>query len=265
MGNKVSAVNGVRSPDIYQPGNAVNEIWINDFELISRLPFGDSDMAQAGWPKGDYPKIPWRPFIIPLRAVVTRAAKSLSVESFSLSRRSLVPPPPGEMFDALANSIGPWVIVLFLSALFFLGPIVIYHVPRPYSKGRQQLSCSRLVDHALECGSGEYHTKAKSHLTLALVIIAQSLGDAGLCMMYFAMQRICGRFSLHPGGNNEHTTVLQICVVLLATVSRAYMMGIWWEYFRGYRRSNSEDGGLQVVQPDYIRDSDQFRSSARGS
>ncbi|KAK2736845.1 hypothetical protein FQN57_000525 [Myotisia sp. PD_48] len=68
MGNKISAVNGVKSPNFFEQGNAVNEIWVGDLEIISRLPFGDSDMAQAGWPKGDYPKIPWRPFIIPLRA-----------------------------------------------------------------------------------------------------------------------------------------------------------------------------------------------------
>ncbi|KAJ5374091.1 hypothetical protein N7517_006097 [Penicillium concentricum] len=66
MGNKVSAVNGVKSEHFYDQGNAVNEIWVGDVEVISRLPFGDSDLEQAGWPAGDFPKIPWHHFIIPL-------------------------------------------------------------------------------------------------------------------------------------------------------------------------------------------------------
>lgn len=67
MGNKVSAVHGVKSPDFYTPGNAVNEIWIDKVELASRLPFGDSDLGQAEWPLHDWPKIPWHQFIIPLK------------------------------------------------------------------------------------------------------------------------------------------------------------------------------------------------------
>ncbi|CAG8892939.1 unnamed protein product [Penicillium egyptiacum] len=67
MGNKVSAVHGVKSDHFYDQGNAVNEIWVGDVEVISRLPFGDSDLEQAGWPPGDFPKIPWHHFIIPMR------------------------------------------------------------------------------------------------------------------------------------------------------------------------------------------------------
>ncbi|KAJ5586860.1 uncharacterized protein N7459_002625 [Penicillium hispanicum] len=67
MGNKISAVNGVKSDHFYEQGNAINEIWLGDVELISRLPFGDSDLGQAGWPPGNWPKIPWHQFIIPLK------------------------------------------------------------------------------------------------------------------------------------------------------------------------------------------------------
>lgn len=67
MGHKASVIHGVRSEDYYKPGNAINEIWIGHLELISRLPFGDSDMGQAGWPAGGFPKIPWHNFIIPLK------------------------------------------------------------------------------------------------------------------------------------------------------------------------------------------------------
>lgn len=66
MGN-VSSIHGVKTPDFYAPGNAVNEIWIDKFELVSRLPFGDSDLGQASWPPHDWPKIPWHQFIIPLK------------------------------------------------------------------------------------------------------------------------------------------------------------------------------------------------------
>ncbi|KAJ6119358.1 hypothetical protein N7523_003638 [Penicillium sp. IBT 18751x] len=67
MGHKVSVVGGVKSDNFYQQGNAINEIWLGDVEIISRLPFGDSDLEQAGWPAGSWPKIPWHQFIIPLK------------------------------------------------------------------------------------------------------------------------------------------------------------------------------------------------------
>lgn len=66
MGNKISAVHGVKSDHFYDQGNAINEIWVGDVEVISRLPFGDSDLEQAGWPPGGFPKIPWHHFIIPM-------------------------------------------------------------------------------------------------------------------------------------------------------------------------------------------------------
>lgn len=67
MGHKFSVVQGVKSENFYEPGNAINEIWVGGFEIISRLPFGDSDIGQAGWPPGNWPKIPWHQFIIPLK------------------------------------------------------------------------------------------------------------------------------------------------------------------------------------------------------
>ncbi|PYH93905.1 hypothetical protein BO71DRAFT_244496 [Aspergillus ellipticus CBS 707.79] len=84
MGQKVSAIHGVKSEDFYKQGNAINEIWVGDVELISRLPFADSDMAQASWPKGQFPKIPWHNFIIPLKRGILsmeEAIESTIVES----------------------------------------------------------------------------------------------------------------------------------------------------------------------------------------
>lgn len=67
MGHKVSVVHGVKSDDFFKSGNAINEIWLGRLEIISRLPFGDSDLGQAGWRSGGFPKIPWHNFIIPLK------------------------------------------------------------------------------------------------------------------------------------------------------------------------------------------------------
>ena len=66
MGHKVSVVRGVKSDHFYNQQNGINEIWVGDVEVISRLPFGDSDQEQSSWPPGGVPKIPWHHFIIPL-------------------------------------------------------------------------------------------------------------------------------------------------------------------------------------------------------
>lgn len=76
MGHKFSAVTGARTDRYHEPGNAINEIWVGDVEVISRLPFGDSDLNQAGWPKGGIPKIPWKNFIIPMKRDVPGPGES---------------------------------------------------------------------------------------------------------------------------------------------------------------------------------------------
>ncbi|KAL5359645.1 hypothetical protein BJX96DRAFT_60415 [Aspergillus floccosus] len=81
MGHKVSSVAGVRSDRYYESGNAINEIWVGDVEVISRLPFGDSEMGQAAWPKGGWPKIPWRNFVIPMRRGIKFTNKPKKIQS----------------------------------------------------------------------------------------------------------------------------------------------------------------------------------------
>ncbi|KAL4798059.1 hypothetical protein BDV19DRAFT_386717 [Aspergillus venezuelensis] len=76
MGHKLSAVTGIRSENFTEPGNAINEIWVGNTEIISRLPFGDNDLEQAGWPAGRMPKIPWHNFIIPLKRDLQIVANS---------------------------------------------------------------------------------------------------------------------------------------------------------------------------------------------
>lgn len=118
MGNKFSAVNGVRSSNFYEPGNGVNEIWVGDLEIVSRLPFGDSDMAQAGWPKGDYPKIPWRPFIIPLKGTVERAADTVSTSISELSRRTDIGEHVAGIPLCLSHDRLDWIVLKLLSIPF---------------------------------------------------------------------------------------------------------------------------------------------------
>ncbi|KAJ5121397.1 uncharacterized protein N7515_009358 [Penicillium bovifimosum] len=84
MGNKVSAVRGVKSDHFYDQGNAINEIWVGDVEIISRLPFGDSDLEQAGWPIGGFPKIPWRHFIIPMHKRDEVANPNMTIEHIAM-------------------------------------------------------------------------------------------------------------------------------------------------------------------------------------
>ncbi|KAL4869123.1 hypothetical protein BDV12DRAFT_168302 [Aspergillus spectabilis] len=83
MGHKVSVVTGVKSENFTKPGNAVNEIWVGNTEVISRLPFAGSDMDQAGWAKDGMPKIPWHNFIIPLKRDVHTIANFTHNVNFS--------------------------------------------------------------------------------------------------------------------------------------------------------------------------------------
>lgn len=94
MGNKVSVVHGVKSADFYHQDNAINEIWIGDVELVSRLPFGDSDLGQASWPKGTWPKIPWHQFIIPLKRSI-----NVSNETIMASNETVCSCPGTIRFD----------------------------------------------------------------------------------------------------------------------------------------------------------------------
>ncbi|KGO67143.1 hypothetical protein PITC_020490 [Penicillium italicum] len=124
MGNKISAVHGVKSDHFYDQGNAVNEIWVGDVEVISRLPFGDSDLEQAGWPKGDFPKIPWHHFIIPMHkrdeasnmtASVPSCAKNLTWDTCQdwLPKHGYL-----GMYTSISPSAAYFIGVLFLLLAF---------------------------------------------------------------------------------------------------------------------------------------------------
>ncbi|BDD59457.1 hypothetical protein MPDQ_002981 [Monascus purpureus] len=130
MGNKISAINGVRSPNYFKPGNAINEIWLGNLEVVSRLPFGDSDMAQAGWPAGEWPKIPWHQFIIPLKrrsieesTSITDAHKHELLNSTAHAEREFHIQNPGlslgNPFTGLSTRASLAAVVFFLFAAFW--------------------------------------------------------------------------------------------------------------------------------------------------
>ncbi|KAF9885766.1 hypothetical protein FE257_012348 [Aspergillus nanangensis] len=91
MGHKVSAVTGVKSDNYYDPGNAINEVWVGDVEVISRMPFGDSDIGQAGWTEDGVPKIPWKNFIIPMKRDMSAASSSVTVDPVYEYIKSMAP------------------------------------------------------------------------------------------------------------------------------------------------------------------------------
>ncbi|ODH50178.1 hypothetical protein GX48_03734 [Paracoccidioides brasiliensis] len=131
MGNKVSAVTGVRSSNFFEPGNAVNEIWVGDLEVVSRLPFGDSDMAQAAWPKNDYPKIPWRPFIIPLRALFSTALKPRSLSAMASPEFGWLA--SLRTFADTKMLLVCWVVMQIFAIPLLMVPIALHLAPRDIS------------------------------------------------------------------------------------------------------------------------------------
>lgn len=118
MGHKFSVVKGVKSEDFYKQGNAINEIWVEDFEIISRLPFGDSDIGQAGWPPGTWPKIPWHQFIIPLK----RDLNTVRCRSLKCRGNSIAKPSPICENPFLFTCLG---LLLFLLLAAVLGVVLL--------------------------------------------------------------------------------------------------------------------------------------------
>ncbi|EAW08313.1 uncharacterized protein ACLA_030460 [Aspergillus clavatus NRRL 1] len=133
MGQRVSAIHSVKSENYYEKGNAINEIWIGNVELLSRLPFGDSDLAQASWPIGGWPKIPWHNFIIPLK----RRAFSFYVGDgdgdgpHPLSKEAMTSARPSVHLSRGKLLIAVTVLsLLFLSAVYV--PVALRQHTAPY-------------------------------------------------------------------------------------------------------------------------------------
>ncbi|KLJ11813.1 hypothetical protein EMPG_09237 [Blastomyces silverae] len=187
MGNKVSAVTGVRSPNFFEPGNAVNEVWVGDLEVVSRLPFGDSDMAQAGWPKNDYPKIPWRPFIIPLRATVSAAVKSRSL--FSIAD------PTSDWGASLRDFADTklllicWVMMQILAIPVLMVPIALHLVPRNHFTAYGDDDENEPQDPSIpldddDAGSPESSPRRKQDAAFARALLGSVFYVTGILLVY---------------------------------------------------------------------------------
>ncbi|OQD75052.1 hypothetical protein PENDEC_c008G02845 [Penicillium decumbens] len=119
MGHKVSVVHGVKSDNFYEQGNAINEIWVDDVEVISRLPFGDSDLEQASWSE-NWPKIPWHQFIIPLKREVNTVIDIVMADNTTCT-------PAPQAIDYLLTT-GPLSLVRELDEItaYFLGLLIMF-------------------------------------------------------------------------------------------------------------------------------------------
>lgn len=154
MGHKASVIHGVRSEDYYKPGNAINEIWLGHLELISRLPFGDSDLAQAGWPAGGWPKIPWHNFIIPLKR---RGLVETNGDSQDQNRETLAAAAGDRSegrwwlfghddFTSQTTSLIPGLAMFFLFVLAFALPVVLRRYTLPHDRVRGIDKCKQRRD-----------------------------------------------------------------------------------------------------------------------
>lgn len=175
MGNRISAVSGVKSSDFYKPGNAVNEIWMGDLEVVSRLPFGDSDMAQAGWPKGEWPKIPWRPFIIPLRAATQSVLETRAAVPPELSRcQQLAGPFKNE--PSITSAAICWIVTQILIVPVAAVPIFLHASPDlTYSLSRRCLPCPLPIQRNVPVNPAKLKSAALLHAIIGTIFYLLAL------------------------------------------------------------------------------------------
>lgn len=198
MGNKVSVIRGVKSNDYYKPGNAINEIWLGHLELISRLPFGDSDLGQSAWPTGGWPKIPWHNFIIPLKR---RGLDQPDDDGYRNHHH--LPVSADTVSFETASLIAAWVL-LFLVLLSYSVPIVLrrYSIPYDMIHGKDKV----------EQRKGGYALRAYVATTALFIGLVLSVLD----LQALVVTRRVGDSS----GSN-----LMLLQVLAALVS---MVGLWY-------------------------------------
>lgn len=245
MGNKFSAVNGVRSANFYEPGNGVNEIWVGDLEIVSRLPFGDSDMAQAGWPKGDYPKFPWRPFIIPLKGTAERAVNTISTSISELSRRTNISDHVAAMPSCLSRDRLDWIVLKLLSIPFFTTTILIYFAPH--------LVSSRLADipRETDCESGRRsHSRDLLYRRFNISALCNFIG-----MVFATVEMYLAKFRGQPEANiNRITSELNwllppVIMVSGYCVVRLLLSSLWGEW-KAWKEARELKTTIQVEAMD---------------
>ncbi|KKZ63565.1 hypothetical protein EMCG_02102 [[Emmonsia] crescens] len=260
MGNQVSAVTGVRSPNFFEPGNAVNEVWVGDLEVVSRLPFGDSDMAQAAWPKNDYPKIPWRPFIIPLRATFSAAMKS---RSFS----SIADPDSGwvasmRTFADTKLLLICWVAMQILAIPVLMVPIALHLVLRDHlmayddDDDESPYPYIQLTDG--EAGSSENSPRRRQNAVFARALLGSVFHVTGVLLVYVfdhgpvlnsirppepLPERLdSGVFTLQGFAGLDASTVYAAMSMALVLNSAYSVLRLWWAYYKSRHDYHNEEG-----------------------
>ncbi|EEQ92344.1 hypothetical protein RJZ56_006047 [Blastomyces dermatitidis] len=275
MGNKVSAVTGVRSPNFFEPGNAVNEVWVGDLEVVSRLPFGDSDMAQAGWPKNDYPKIPWRPFIIPLRATVSAAVKSRSL--FSIAD------PASDWSASLRDSAATklvlicWVTMQILAIPVLMVPIALHLVPRnhftAYGDDENEVQDPSIPSND-DAGSPDNSPRRKQDAAFARALLGSVFHVTGVLLVYGVHDGPVLSSILPPKPSLESTdsgisspqdfarldaaTVYAAMSMALCLNSAYSVIRLWWGCYKfrrdhenEVREHNEKDAAMISAPPPY--------------
>lgn len=227
MGHKVSVVHGVKSEDYYKSGNAINEIWLGRVELISRLPFGDSDLGQAGWSSGSFPKIPWHNFIIPLKK--RRARREIGERLVD------------DTGDALASLV-PVLVVLALVLGAYAVPIVLRRNTPSWERvlggldtGKRRTEHYRNVYAVRAC-------IATVSLTMGLVVLAP-----------WALQVLMDVRGLgldNGNGNGSFLTFVPMVVLVISVLGFCYsakaMCSLWVDWRRISRYSNDDDDDVDV-------------------
>ncbi|KAJ5121932.1 hypothetical protein N7448_003065 [Penicillium atrosanguineum] len=140
MGHKFSVVGGVKSENFYQQGNAINEIWLGDVEIISRLPFGDSDLEQSGWPAGGWPKIPWHQFIIPLKRDLHTITNSTMSRNTSLDCYAALQAEHDLPIACLFSSWSESLVVFFGALFTCLGFMMAFVAAKQMAEASKALS-----------------------------------------------------------------------------------------------------------------------------
>ncbi|KAK2756216.1 hypothetical protein FQN54_005624 [Arachnomyces sp. PD_36] len=230
MGNKISAVNGVKSSDFYQPGNAVNEIWWGDTEVVSRLPFGDSDMGQAGWPKGEWPKIPWRPFIIPLRAAAQDVIESRAVSPDLLRCQQLAGPFKNEpnIMPAAICWIATQILIVPIAAV----PIFLNASPDiTWTLSSRCIPCRKQPDipRRLEVHPAKLKSAALLHAIIGTIFYLMALPLVIFDGFAISASRFCRPLS---SSGRSHSALWGLAYALYAGVSGTLIIAATWSVVR---------------------------------
>lgn len=239
MGHNVSAIAGVKSSNFYEQGNAINEIWVDDVELISRLPFGDSDLGQAGWPKGGWPKIPWHQFIIPLKRDmpenITMLARDVNQEpcycrvSYMVNRGywSMYQgwwPVIGECYASFLVGLALWLTACVLFSLRWSRFCEELEELMPNSQG----TAKRAVDIPTQIRTGQ---QGKSVITRWFIRKSILLG-VSLILLFFAFPATT---VVVPWGKNEQLVVgffaNYMLVGLIAFIIILFAFCMWFVMF----------------------------------